>query len=444
MPTMTASPQEDIKQEMIERAILAILWDSRSPNTLLGQINMEWFLSFWGKNILEKTKSLLAEGLSLGAITAQAKLDNKDFEKLYLSWQEEQMPKEWQLETYLKLLGERYANYKIKILAKELTEKQDVTALEKIRKVILETQTKQLRPKKLDNVAFDAITALEQDQAKSVYFSGFPSLDEATLGFRPGELYTIGARPGVGKTSLCCQLALNIASKGHAVLILTIEMTSEDIVSFKILPMHMDIDVSDFRSAMIKSKLAKLKNGFGALAKKEIYLLDHPAPSLENLRMAIDCVKPQVVMIDYLQIMKAPKAETRRLEIVALVTGLKAICKEYAVAMILLAQLNRETDKRPGAPLMADLLESGAIEAISDVVFLMWEDTPKNEDEIRKRNELPYKPIKARVSKNRHGIRANFELALSKRTAAITELGNQFSMRATQETEVLDAKDFSF
>ncbi|MEK7112407.1 MAG: DnaB-like helicase C-terminal domain-containing protein, partial [Patescibacteria group bacterium] len=190
--------------------------------------------------------------------------------------------------------------------------------------------------------------------------------------------------------------------------------------------------------ARIKELLPMIKSKFFSLAEKQIWLYDHSYPGLDDMKFAIEQTKPNIVMIDYLQILNAPRSETRRLEVSNLVLGIKTIAKEFSVPIILLAQLNRETDKRLGPPVMADLVETGTIEAASDFVALAWEPKPKNKEEIAQRNSSAYKPIHVTIGKNRHGLRKKFVLELSKDTTAVRQAINA---PEGEETELLENLD---
>jgi replicative DNA helicase len=80
----------------------------------------------------------------------------------------------------------------------------------------------------------------------------------------------------------------------------------------------------------------------------------------------------RVVYIDYLQLMQAPPAESRQVAVSMISRNLKLMAKEFGITIVVLAQLNRESEKRQDkVPVASDLRESGSIEQDADIVILL-------------------------------------------------------------------------
>jgi len=105
----------------------------------------------------------------------------------------------------------------------------------------------------------------------------------------------------------------------------------------------------------------------------------------------------QVLYVDYIQRIKSPSAESRRLEVAEVVTGLKTLARELNIPVVALAQVARKVEERKyKRPHMGDLLESGVIEQEADVVILLYRDEVYNEDSKKG-------VIEFIIDKNRHG-----------------------------------------
>jgi replicative DNA helicase len=105
----------------------------------------------------------------------------------------------------------------------------------------------------------------------------------------------------------------------------------------------------------------------------------------------------QVLYVDYIQRIKAPKAESRRLEVAEVVTGLKTLARELNIPVVALAQVSRKVEERKDKrPHMGSLLESGVIEQEADVVILLYRDEVYNENGNKG-------VIEFLIDKNRHG-----------------------------------------
>ncbi len=125
-------------------------------------------------------------------------------------------------------------------------------------------------------------------------------------------------------------------------------------------------------------------------------------------RMAYRKHDIRVIFVDYLQLMRAPGAESRQIEVAEISRGLKALAKELHIPVIAMAQLNRKTeDRSSNRPRMSDLRESGAIEQDADVVALLHresyykvgedpeaEDDPTSELIIAKQRNGPVGTVK--------------------------------------------------
>ncbi|MGW7350905.1 replicative DNA helicase [Streptomyces sp. NPDC054784] len=208
--------------------------------------------------------------------------------------------------------------------------------------------------------------------------TGFVDLDDCTGGgFRPGRMIVVGARPGVGKTLFGVGVARAAAIRGGLpTLFHTLEMGREEI-SDLIVAAESTVPHHNITTGMAgpgdaqKMAAARERIASAPLLIDEATALSIPA--LRNsIRTLVRTMGVRLVVVDYLQLMQAPKAESRQVAVAAMSRQLKLIAKEFGIVLIVLAQLNRastqRTDKTPQA---ADLRESGAIEQDADMVILL-------------------------------------------------------------------------
>ncbi|HLR97251.1 MAG TPA: DnaB-like helicase C-terminal domain-containing protein [Jiangellaceae bacterium] len=247
------------------------------------------------------------------------------------------------------------------------------------------------------------------DKPARAHPTPWPELNRFIRGWRPGALYAIGARPGVGKTILGAQAALGLAEHG-AVAFVSLEMPRREL-EVRVIANTAEValgrlDGTSEDAAPLDSRdwqrisAQRPKWGTTPLA-----ITDRPGMTLTDVKSHARSVarrKPLAgIVVDYLQLLEPTRdqANRSRYEIVSgFSRALKLLAKELDVPVIALAQLNRESakDKRP--PTLADLRDSGAIEQDSDVVILMHQPDALAHD------------VDVMVAKNRHGIQGVAEL----------------------------------
>ncbi len=236
---------------------------------------------------------------------------------------------------------------------------------------------------------FDAIGL--QDGKKSLYTgvpSGFTDLDNITSGFQDSDLIIVAARPAMGKTSFCLNIARNAAVDYNVpCVIFSLEMSKEQL-SMRMLCSEGKVNSSRVRKGMLnKDDMLKLTTAAGNLTEAPIYIDDSPNISTTTIRTKARRLKMDhglgLIIIDYLQLMHLPvKAERRDLEISEISRSLKTLAKELNIPIIALSQLNRMLEQRGDKrPILSDLRESGALEQDADLVAFIYRDEIYNKDE---------------------------------------------------------------
>ena len=209
--------------------------------------------------------------------------------------------------------------------------------------------------------------------------TGFRKLDEILLGFQPGALHVIGARPGMGKSALALNMAVNVARLTmRPVIFFSLEMSAYEL-SQRVLSSEASVPSEVLRGAAPSEKQwTEIGRAVGRL---DIPLIidDSPMTSVGSMRARARRVRLQqgdlgLIVIDYLQLMGGDaKVENRQLEVSEISRNLKLMAREFNVPIVALSQLSRNLenrgDKRPN---LSDLRESGAIEQDADVVMFIY------------------------------------------------------------------------
>ncbi len=242
--------------------------------------------------------------------------------------------------------------------------------------------------------------------------TGFTDLDSKLAGMQNSNLLVLAARPGIGKTTLALNIALNAATK-HKIPVgfFSLEMSKEELVD-RLLVGQADIDAWRLKTGKLSDDdYKKLTEAMGELSEAPIYIDDTPGASILEMRTKARKLKVekniQLVIVDYLQLANAGRFyESRVTEVSAVSQGLKNLARELRIPVIAISQLSRAVEQRgTKKPQLADLRESGAIEQDADVVmFLYYED--ESEDLLDQSKRL----IKLYIAKHRNGPTGEIDL----------------------------------
>ena len=242
--------------------------------------------------------------------------------------------------------------------------------------------------------------------------TGFRELDTVITGFLPGQLYVIGARPSVGKTTLMVNLLLNALfnpnRRGRALyysLKTSAELLSQRMLSCMSGIMYQKIS----RGVLDEQELNQLYNwGVEPLANADLTINDSPLLRVADIRKQLQSSRDrpfEIVFIDQLQQILAGKGRYRDEEISNIMKELKRLSIEYNIPIVVSSQLNRIVDQRRSdnrMPQLSDLRDSGGIEQEADVVLFLYrpEYYDLNTSELGMSNKGE---THIRVAKNRTG-----------------------------------------
>ncbi len=247
---------------------------------------------------------------------------------------------------------------------------------------------------------------------------GIGVIDAAVPGnFHKGELWTIGARPGGGKTALMLRLAASMATVTEAeTLYITMEMEKKEMVT-RLLPMATGIRHSKFRTGSLNKEDARAIMEIGSeMSLMPLKIAHKSRASLDDIRGMIFQAKPQVVFIDYLQRCRLGRGDNLPHAIGEFYADLKSFMLDTGCIGFIGCQTDREMDKFPSvAPTMSHLKGSGGIESESDGVMMLWQ--PPIDVILKRPDWVPPTPgtdaLELLFRKNRNGprdMKADLEL----------------------------------
>ena len=233
--------------------------------------------------------------------------------------------------------------------------------------------------------------------------TGLVELDNKIMGLNKSDLIILASRPGMGKTSLGLNIALNVGKKtGKAVAIFSLEMSKHQLAA-RLLSGEAYVDSKKLQTGLLdRGDWEKLSRATATISKTQIFISDNSTVTVSDINAQCRRVKDLgLVVIDYLQLMTSARgtdAENRLQAVSEISRMLKIMAKELNVPVLCLSQLSRastqRTDKRP---VLSDLRESGSLEQDADIVLGLYrEDYFNREAEEHNTGELI-------VLKNRHG-----------------------------------------
>jgi replicative DNA helicase len=214
--------------------------------------------------------------------------------------------------------------------------------------------------------------------------TGFLKFDEMTGGLREGELFILAARPAMGKTALALNIAQHVArnpKNPKAVAVFSLEMSKESLLT-RMLCAAARVDQQKFRAGYLNAdERHSLEDAMYRMVESPLFIDDTAGTNLMDVHSKLRRLKAEqdlgLVVIDYLQLMEGRgRFENRVQEISSLSRGLKLMSKELRVPFLVLSQLSRAPESRPGdhRPMLSDLRESGSIEQDADLVAFIFRE----------------------------------------------------------------------
>ena len=209
--------------------------------------------------------------------------------------------------------------------------------------------------------------------------TGFADLDSLLNGLHPGQVIIVAGRPGLGKSTLGVDFLRSCSIKhGRPSVLFSLEMSRRE-VQARITSAEARVGLHHIRSGvMTDSDWVRIANRTPAITAAPLIIDAGPNQTVAQIKAKCRRLKQQggldLVVIDYLQLLTAgtSRRDNRQLEVSEMSRSLKLLAKELQVPVVLLSQLNRESEKRQDKkPSKADLRESGSLEQDADIVILV-------------------------------------------------------------------------
>lgn len=316
------------------------------------------------------------------------------------------------IDKYVEILHNSYNKKRFQLILegtkKKLKEEEDTTEIiNDLHSEILDI-TRSLNNKKeskegslLLKETFDEILEFNtgQDAKDPVIPTTFKDLDDLIGGLPFGEPTLIGARTGVGKTTFALELALKAVTQGFHTLFIQLELKDTHLgrkIISRLTASPNDTEGVDIKKLFRKNALSnyessKISSSLENLTSKNfpLWVRDDPSTTTNDIRADIENIirksgKMNLLIVDSASLMRLPNRSryiNRVEELDIIIKELREIAKQYNIALVLVAQINRQTEQRANKrPTLADIRESGAFEQESSIVLGLYRDELYDED----------------------------------------------------------------
>ena len=444
--TAIAPPTKSVPHDtVVEQSLIgALLWNAEKFHDVAELIEQEAFYTPRHKRIFEAMTTIAARGESIDSVTVGTEMANTGVLEMaggreYLSELIEQSPSVAHLESYAKIIQDKYTRRRLQTAGTAIAElsaegqkdiEQVIDESEKELFEITQTHT-HARYKEISesipDLVQEIITVSENSGKHRGIPTGYETIDAALSGLHPADLVILAARPSIGKTSLALDVARRSASKHKtSVGIFSLEMSTSQLIE-RLLATESRLDAWRMRTGKIKSQddFSALNEAADRLRSLPIYIDDRSDISTLTIRSTARRMKRehniQLLIVDYLQLIM-PQDNRRNDSMVQHITEvsrtLKQVARELSIPVLALSQLSRDVEKRDGKPRLSDLRDSGSIEQDADVVmFLHRRADQMYEGES---SDTPI-PTDVMIEKHRNGPTGKVSLQFDQKHATFVE-----------------------
>ena len=380
-----------------------------NPNVFYSERNRVFFKVM--KELLEKDKEA-------DVITTIAIVKNKDRYNISGYWATgliDEIPTTANIEVHAKII---YQKYRTREIIKEARKVQRNATDDSMKyKDILEL-VRSLSDQFLDGDSFNEFDIAEcaKETIESIRNNdslvkfGFNQLDGMAGGMTPGEITVIAGRPGHGKTTFAMNLIKNLLQQGKKVMVVNREMTNTEMMKKLIVNLSDHVSYRNIRLGTITDKDGKEVNAvleFITREYKDKLIMFDDVYDMPETISAISRLRPDVIIDDYIQLVRVQNMDARRFEIEYIMQEYKWIAKKYKCIPILVSQLNRDIERRiDSIPKMSDLAEGSSIEQIAENVIFVYYDYKINYEN----SEIGRDFSQLVAAKVRYGVSGTFKV----------------------------------
>ncbi|MEB7851290.1 DnaB helicase C-terminal domain-containing protein [Staphylococcus equorum] len=242
-------------------------------------------------------------------------------------------------------------------------------------------------------------------------------MDHKIGGFEPSQLIVIAARPSVGKTGFALNMLWNIAKQGHQTSFFSIETTGKNVLQ-RLLATITGIELNRIKNVqdLTPDELTQLTSAIDQILKLGININDDSTTTPQDIRSQAmkHSDKPQVIFIDYLQLMETDTNVDRRVAVEKISRDLKIIANETGAIIVVLSQLNRGVESRNDKrPMLSDMKESGGIEADASMAMMLYRDDYYEQEDV---DDSGKSIVECNIAKNKDGETGVIEFEFYKKT----------------------------
>ena len=202
--------------------------------------------------------------------------------------------------------------------------------------------------------------------------SGFVNIDKKIGGFKKGEFIVIGGRPGMGKSTFAIQMAIQMSRAKHKVLYINLN-SSRELMANRLIAQLEDISLNELQNGTFRNNPEVDINSAIPLSEELNLSVVEDCFKIDDFEGLVNKEKPEIVLIDFLELMNAGIANTRK-NLDAVVMAIKRIARENGIVIIALSQLRKNLVNRHGdcKPQLEDLPGNGIIEESASKVVLLY------------------------------------------------------------------------
>jgi len=431
-----------------ERTVLGgILINPRNLNVVLSNLEPEDFYKDAHRKILETIARLVDKSVPVELLAVSEELRRLGVldevgGAAYLSSLMDGVPRNLNVEYYAKVIKEKAILRRLilssaQIISASYEEKEEADdLLNAAQSAILDVAEQRNRQGfvPLGQITGPTMAQIEKlaehREAVTGVDTGFRDLNKLTAGFHPAELVIVAARPSMGKTALCLNMAQHVGLRtDKSVGFFSMEMSKEALV-IRMLCADAMIDIKSVRTGYLNDRdLDRLRLSAEALAPSRIFLDETPALTLMEMKAKSRRLKMEgyldIVFVDYIQLMRAGgRFENRNQEMSFISRSLKELAKELSIPVVGISQLSRAPEKmrREPRPMLSDLRESGAIEQDADVVIFIFRPEMYFSSEERESHAALQGVAEVIVAKQRNGPTGTARLAFQNKFARFENL----------------------